>query len=159
VPNFNRAMCESLRSARPGVPYVTILTDFADYPPNFWIEKQEQFLICGTDKAVEQARALGHDNEHVFRASGMILRPGFYETPPIDRSEERKRLGLDPDQTTGLVLFGGHGSRVMLQIAEDLQDRQLIFICGRNEALVRRLRAMKPRARHFVEGFTKEVPY
>ncbi len=63
VPNFNRAIHQSLRAALPAVPYVTILTDFADYPPHFWMEPVEpapQFLICGTEKAVEQARALGH---------------------------------------------------------------------------------------------------
>jgi len=37
VPNFNRAMYESLDSALPGRPYVTVLTDLADLPPNFWI--------------------------------------------------------------------------------------------------------------------------
>ena len=41
VPNFNRALGESLRSALPGVPLVTILTDIADYPPHFWIERQD----------------------------------------------------------------------------------------------------------------------
>ena len=39
VPNFNRAMYQSLRSALPTVPYVTVLTDFADYPPHFWMER------------------------------------------------------------------------------------------------------------------------
>ena len=40
-------------------PFVTILTDLADYPPHFWIERQAQYVICGTDKAVSQARAMG----------------------------------------------------------------------------------------------------
>src|ERR1035438_9092963 len=35
VPNFNRAIGESLRRAAPGTPLVTILTDLADYPPHF----------------------------------------------------------------------------------------------------------------------------
>ena len=53
VPNFNRAMYQALSAARPGAPYVTILTDFADSPPHFWIEpRQAQHLICGTAKAV-----------------------------------------------------------------------------------------------------------
>ena len=60
VPNFNLALGQSLRKALPGVPLVTILTDIADYPPHFWIERQEQYLICGSDRAVEQARAHGH---------------------------------------------------------------------------------------------------
>ena len=83
---------------------VTILTDFADYPPHFWIEKQPQYFICGTGKAAEQALALGHPRSHVFRVSGMILRPGFYDIPPIDRREERRKIGLAPDVPTGLVL-------------------------------------------------------
>ena len=76
VPNFSRAQAESLRRSLPGVPLVTILTDLADYPPHFWIERAVNgefvYLICGTDKAVEQALALGHSPSRVFRVSGMI---------------------------------------------------------------------------------------
>jgi UDP-N-acetylglucosamine:LPS N-acetylglucosamine transferase len=159
VPNVNRALYESLRNALPDVPYVTILTDFADYPPHFWIEKQKQFLICGTDKAVEQARALSHPESRVFQASGMILRPNFYKAVTVDRAAERRRLNLDPDRPTGLVLFGGQGSKVMLEIARNLPDTQLIFICGRNETLSGKLRALPAAAPRFVEGFTSEIPY
>ena len=116
VPNFNRTMYEGLRAALPKVPYVTILTDFADYPPHFWIEKQEQYFICGTEKAVEQAESLGHSPDHIFRTSGMIIRPSFYQPVTVDRAAERARLGLDPEKPTGLVLFGGQGSKVMLEI-------------------------------------------
>ena len=157
VPNFNRALWESLRAVLPDVPYVTILTDFADYPPHFWIERQDQFFICGTEKAVQQARTLGHPDSHIFPTSGMILRPRFYDPVNVDRAAERTRLGLDPSKPTGLVLFGGQGSNVMLHIAEKLRDRQLIFICGRNENLAAKLRVRK--APHYVEGFTSEVPY
>ncbi len=159
VPNFNRAMYESLRKALPQVPYVTILTDMADFPPHFWIERgQDQYFICGTDHAVAQARALGHPAERILRASGMILRPKFYEPINVDRAAERARLGLDPARPTGLVLFGGQGSNVMVQIARELQDTQLIMICGKNEKLAARLRALPTRAPHFIEGFTQEVP-
>jgi UDP-N-acetylglucosamine:LPS N-acetylglucosamine transferase len=160
VPNFNRAMYESLRAALPKVPYVTILTDMADFPPHFWIEPwQQQYFVCGTDRAVAQARAMGYKQAQVFQTSGMILRPKFYEPIQMDRAAERTRLGLDPDKPTGLVLFGGQGSRVMVDIARKLDDTQLIMICGRNAKLTERLRAMPSKATHFVEGFTQEVPY
>ncbi len=160
VPNFNRALCESLSSAKPGTPFVTILTDFADYPPHFWIERQRQFLICGTEKAAEQARALGHDDASIFRTSGMILRPTFYQPVNVDRVAARTRLGLDPERPTGLVLFGGQGSKVMIEIAQRLPDTQLILICGRNEPLAGKLRALpNGNAPRFVEGFTSEIPY
>jgi hypothetical protein len=160
VPNFNRAMYQSLRAALPAVPYVTILTDFADYPPHFWMETgQEQYFICGTEKAVQQARSLGYTDDRIYPASGMILRPRFYEPVNIDRERERERLGLDPSLPTGLVLFGGQGSKVMLEISRRLADTQLIFICGRNAKLAERLKALPAKAPRFIEGFTQEVPY
>jgi hypothetical protein len=160
IPNFNRALRESL----PATPLVTILTDMADYPPHFWIERQDQYLICGTEKAAEQARAQGHPAGRIFRTSGMILRPNFYEPVTADRASERLRLGLDPDLPTGLVLFGGQGSSVMPEIAQRVTagpefNFQFIFICGRNQKLAERLRGMPTQFPKYVEGFTSEIPY
>jgi len=158
VPNLNRAIFDSARNAVPGTPLVTILTDIADYPPHFWIERQKQFLICGSGRAVEQARALGHEDKFIFRTSGMILHPRFYEPLEIDRAEERRKLGLAPERRTGLVMFGGQGSNVMLEIARSL-DTQLICICGKNEKLAAKLRKLRRSSPMFVEGFTRQVPY
>src|SRR5580698_4483060 len=47
IPNFNRAIRDAIDRVMPKVPMVTILTDMADYPPHFWIERQSQYLICG----------------------------------------------------------------------------------------------------------------
>ncbi|HEY6343123.1 MAG TPA: glycosyltransferase [Bryobacteraceae bacterium] len=168
VPNFNRILHQSLKATNPRAPFVTILTDLADHPPRFWIEHRidssfEQFLVCGTPRAVEQAKALGHGEDSVFRVSGMVLRPKFYEAITIDRRAERRRLGLDPDRPTGLVLFGGHGSETMVDIARRLSGKpsgtQLILLCGRNHKLVERLRELPAKAPRLVEGFTSEIPY
>ena len=106
-----------------------------------------------------QARALGYTEDRIFRASGMILRPTFYQPVTVDRAAERRKLGLDPDRPTGLVLFGGQGSKVMLEIAERLSDTQLILICGKNAGLADRLRALPAKAPRYIEGFTSEIPY
>jgi 1,2-diacylglycerol 3-beta-galactosyltransferase len=162
VPNFNRAIFESLHSALPGVPLVTILTDLADYPPHFWMEKQPQYLICGTARATQQAAKLGFGEEQVFRTSGMILRPEFYDLPPFDRAAAAAEAGLDPHKPTALVLFGGEGSNVMYSIAKRLgnssADLQLILICGRNKQLRSRLEGLSTRNRLLIEGFSKEIP-
>jgi hypothetical protein len=161
VPNFNRALGESLRRALPGIPLVTILTDIADYPPHFWIERQDQHFICGSDRAVEQALALGHAPDKVHRASGMILNPRFYDLAllaPQVRDAARAELGFDPNIPVGLVLFGGQGAAVMREIAASLPNRQLILICGHNEKLRARLDALPHAAPLFVEGFTRDVP-
>jgi UDP-N-acetylglucosamine:LPS N-acetylglucosamine transferase len=163
VPNFNRALCESLGKALPQVPLVTIMTDMADYPPHFWIEKQKQYLICGTDKALQQAMTAGYDSTRVFRTSGMILRPQFYDPQTTDRAEELRTLGLDSELPTGLVMFGGEGSSVMAPIAERLGNSatnlQLIMICGKNEKIRQRIAAIKTRNKIHLEGFTKEIPH
>ncbi len=169
VPNFNRALFQSLASALPGVPFVTILTDLADYPPHFWMERQRftmerqrQYLICGTDRAIAQAQSMGYCEGQVFQTSGMILRPEFYSSPALDRGDERKKLGLDPDLPTGLVLFGSEGSDAMFPIARDLgnsaSNLQLIMVCGRSDSLQRRLKRLKARNRILIEGFTREIP-
>jgi len=163
VPQFNRALWESLRQVDATLPLVTILTDFADFPPHFWIEPQEQFFICGTERAAQQAIEIGVTPDRVLRASGMIVHPRFYEAPSLDRDAARTRLGLDPKSPTGLVLFGGQGSVVMREIVRQLDDSgldvQLILICGRNQELADSLRAEASRCKRVVLGFTTEVPY
>lgn len=163
VPNFNRALYDSLHAALPEVPLVTTLTDLADYPPHFWIEKQPQYFICGTPRAAEQAFALGHPKERVFQTSGMILKPDFYEAIDVDRNRERAALGLAEDVPTCLVLFGGQGSNVMYSIAKLLGNAeaklQLIMVCGRNESLAARIHALPTKNKIHVEGFTNKIPY
>ena len=162
IPNFNRAIREAMARVMPDVPLVTILTDMADYPPHFWMERQHQYFICGTEHAYRQAIELGHSPECVFRTSGMILNPKFYESMEVTRGAERAALGLDPNRTTAMIMFGGEGSRAMLPIVEQLDrsglDLQIIAVCGKNQKLEAAMRAMPRRIAMHVEGFTREVP-
>ncbi len=166
IPHFNREISESWNNVCQGRPFVTLMTDLADFPPHFWIEpavegRNEQYVIAGTPRAVDQAKAIGHPDAHIFATSGMILRPHFYLTDNPDPVALRAELGLRPDLATAIVLFGGHGSKVMFDITERLNAAglplQLILICGRNEALVAKLRARKWRMPVNVNGFTKEI--
>ncbi len=163
IPHFNREIAESLRSAGTRTPFVTLITDLADYPPYFWIERESEYIIAGTECARQQALAMGHAADHVFSTSGMILKPRFYEKNRVDRIAERKRLGLEPDCPTGIVLFGGHGSQVMVDITKKLNQAasgvQLVLICGHNQKLaaeLKKLRTSKPIA---VVGFAQNVEY
>jgi hypothetical protein len=169
IPHFNRELAESLRKneiTKP--PFVTLITDLADYPPHFWIERESEFIIAGTDWAQEQALTMGHPRDHVFQTSGMVLKPKFYEeriykSIDLDRVSERKRLGLEPDCLTGIVLFGGHGSSVMVDIVKSLDqngaDVQLILICGHNQKLAAEINPLKTRKPKLVLGFTENVEH
>ena len=161
IPHYNRAFKQALERAWPGTPLVTILTDIADYPPHFWIERQDQYVICGSNRAADQALAIGLPKARLLQVSGMILNPRFYAPLSLDRTTERVRLGLRPDLPTGLVLFGGQGSMDMVKIARALNNPgvHLILLCGRNETVAQRLRALPRRTPMFVGGFTNDIPY
>jgi UDP-N-acetylglucosamine:LPS N-acetylglucosamine transferase len=159
VPNFNRVLCESLAGSLPGVAFVTVMTDLADHPPNFWIEPDlAQHLVCGSARALQQARAAGCAEHRLHRVSGMLLRPDFQRDESFDVAAARVELGLPADAPVGLVMFGGQGSRAMLSIARQLHDLPLILLCGRSEALARQLRALPAAAPRVIVGHTAEVP-
>jgi 1,2-diacylglycerol 3-beta-galactosyltransferase len=169
IPHFNREIAESLEEdGRKHWPFVTLITDLADYPPHFWIERESEYIIAGTERARAQAVAMGHSADHIFLTSGMVLKPKFYEQESFAltaaaRNAERERLGLERDCRTGIVLFGGHGSSVMVDIVKRLDqsgaDVQLILICGHNQKLEAELKALPTRKPKLVLGFTQNVEH
>src|SRR5260370_14505436 len=137
IPHFNRQICESWTTVYPGRPFVTIITDLADFPPRFWIEPiKDQYVIAGTEKAAEQARAMGHDDSHIFPTSGMILRPDFYVQDDSYPVALRREMGLREGLATAIVLFCGHGAKAIYNVTERLDTAclplQLIFVLCRN---------------------------
>ena len=66
---------------------------------------------------------------------------------------------MDPDRPTGLVMFGGHGSKMMRHIAKRLDDVQLILVCGHNSALADELRTMTAAAPRAIIGFSQQIRY
>ncbi|MCW5633636.1 MAG: galactosyldiacylglycerol synthase [Rubrivivax sp.] len=162
IPNFNRALGESLALACPGVPFVTVLTDLADLPPHFWIEPGlQQHVVCGTAEAVAQAEQAGCGRQRIWRVAGMLLRQAFHAAQPADKRAGRERLGLLPNAPTAVVMYGGYGSAEMLEVARRLPGVQLVLMCGRNAALARRLRAVGGTAAELprlVLEFTEDVP-
>jgi 1,2-diacylglycerol 3-beta-galactosyltransferase len=162
IPHFNRQIAEAWSAVYPERPFVTIITDLADFPPRFWIEPlDQQYVICGTQRAVEQARAMGKRESQIFATSGMILRPDFYVPDNTDPLVLRRELSLQPNLPTGILLFGGFGSKVMHRIVERLDAArvpvQLIVICGRNDKLAQKFRSRSWNLPLHVLGFTKEV--
>jgi UDP-N-acetylglucosamine:LPS N-acetylglucosamine transferase len=91
----------------------------------------------------------------------MVMKPKFYDLPAVDRAAERARLGLRPDLPTGVVLFGGHGSPAMVEIARRLQQSavplQLIFLCGHSKKIKAELGKIRFSNPVVIEGFTDKV--
>jgi len=101
---------------------------------------------------VQRTWAAGFAPERLHRTSGMILRPDFYTPPLADKTTLRRVDDLGPDTPTGLVLFGGPGSRVTKPISASLRDKPLVLVGGRNDALAAELRATPATAPRVVDG-------
>jgi len=164
MPNFNGVMRDAIREAIPGTPLVVVLTDFADFPPRFWIEPGLDRVVVGTDEARAQALAIGIPPEGISRVSGMVMHPRFYRAGgPSVRGPVRGELGLGEADFAVTLLFGGKGSPEMAPLAERLLAADpafhVITICGENPALFERLAPLEARHpdRLVRLGFTDRV--
>lgn len=143
IPNFNRPLFNALKDVHPSVPYTTILTDMVDFPPHFWMENQDQIVVCGTGRAYNQAVASGYyQPQNIHKVSGMILRKSFYNLPEQLRLTHED-IGLNHAQPTAMIMFGGNGSSVSQDIVDQLRettpDMQTIVMCGKNVELYKSL--------------------
>jgi 1,2-diacylglycerol 3-beta-galactosyltransferase len=165
MPNFNGVMRDAIQAAIPGTPLVVVLTDFADFPPRFWIEPGLDRVVVGTDEARNQALATGIPPERISRVSGMVMHPRFYRAGgPSVRGRVREELGLGDADFAVTLLFGGKGSPEMAPLAERLLEAdpafRVIAICGENPPLLQRLAPLEGRVggRLVRLGFTDRVP-
>jgi 1,2-diacylglycerol 3-beta-galactosyltransferase len=164
IPNFNGVIRDAIREAIPGTPLVVVLTDFADFPPRFWIEPGLDRVVVGSDEARAQALAIGIPPERVSRVSGMVMHPRFYRAGgPAVRGRVRGELGVREADFAVTLLFGGKGSPEMGPLAERLLAAdpafRVVAICGDNPALFESLAPLEGRAggRLVRLGFTDRV--
>jgi hypothetical protein len=164
IHSFNGILHEACRQTLPGVPFIVVVTDLADFPPRLWIEPGLERVVVGTDEAVEQALNIGLAREAVVQVSGMILHPRYYETSAAERrAPVRQELGLGDEDALILLLFGGKGAQEMLPLARGLiaesPSWHVMAICGENPKLVASLSqfAVVCAPRLHVCGFTDRV--
>jgi 1,2-diacylglycerol 3-beta-galactosyltransferase len=163
-PNFNAVLAEAVRQACPETPFHVLLTDFADMPPHFWMERGATGVIVATEEAASQAAEMGVPAAGITRTSGMVLHPRFYpRTTPERRRHARRELGLPEDEPVILILFGGKGSPEMHGIAEALlrhaPQARVLAVCGDNPELLFRVTrlAIDSHGRLRPIGFTDRV--
>jgi len=163
-PNMNAVLRDAVRQACPGRQFWVVLTDLADFPPHFWMERGLDRVVVGSERAVEQARALGLPPEAVRRASGMVLHPRYYpRAGAAARAQARQDLGLPEGAFVATMLFGGKGSSEMHPLSQALlqavPEAHLVAICGNNPPLYESLAEIEAGAggRLHRVGFTKRV--
>ncbi len=163
LPVINHLMIDSLAGHRDGrVPFAVLITDWSELSRDVWFPRRRDYhAICGTEESHRQALRAGLPADRVLRTAGLLVRPAFLARAPLDVAAARREAGLDPDRPVACMLYGGYGSWRMLELAEALRgdppDVQVVFLCGRNEALAQALAAAALPYPHLVLGFTREV--
>ncbi|MEI6350486.1 MAG: glycosyltransferase [Verrucomicrobiota bacterium] len=106
-----------------------------------WLSRTFHRYFVAIEETKAHLEALGLPGERIT-VSGIPIDPIFAE--PVNRSELRRSLGLDPDRTTLLFSAGAFGlSPAEFVVAKIMQMRhrvQTIVICGKNEDLQQRVR-------------------
>jgi UDP-N-acetylglucosamine:LPS N-acetylglucosamine transferase len=135
-----------------GVPTCTFITDFAAHP--FWVFQDVDVHCVMHEMSVPDVIALGARGD--VRVAAPPVRSAFRPRAP---ALARSRLGLRPDSFIALVTGGAWGVGALEDAVRGLLDGgerfQVVVVCGRNEGLVERLRALGfPRERLVPIGFT-----
>jgi 1,2-diacylglycerol 3-beta-galactosyltransferase len=144
-----------------GVPRVTVITDWIDFH-QAWTDLKADCIICPSQAAYDLCRRRGVPAERL-RLAGLPIHPRFADAigHARDKPSTRLRLRLRPHAPTVLLAGGGDGTEPLRKYAAALArsslDVQVLAVCGRNQALARRIREDNHAGVH-VFGFVNNMP-
>ncbi|MBI5877620.1 MAG: glycosyltransferase [Chloroflexi bacterium] len=158
-PVFQYAALRVLRRDFPGVPYATMVTDFASAHP-LWFTPEADICLLPSEELRAGALAAGTapDKIHV---TGLPVHRAFSMNRYVTRREVRATLGVS-DMPTLLLVGGGEGMGALDAMAyavdEAVPGLQKLIVAGRNKALEERLRAYAWRGTTHISGFVRNMP-
>ncbi len=130
---------------------VVVVTDF-DVHKIWLIDGVDEYCVA-SEYTKKRLMALGVEASRIT-VTGIPLDEKF--TKARDKKATRKKLGLDPDAFTVLISTSSFGFGPIEQLAEYLQQLQLIVICGNNRELRQRMEA-KANPRHKICAFVDNM--
>jgi 1,2-diacylglycerol 3-beta-galactosyltransferase len=146
----------------PNTMFATVVTDLTTCH-NTWFYNGVDRCFVATEESKQQALRLGMD-EDKLRVYGLPIRPAFSHGLPR-KATLKKRLGLDPKKPCIILMAGGEGmgplEKTVDAVAKQIgAEAQLVVVCGRNAALVQRLRSKTypEDMRVNVQGFVTNMP-
>jgi 1,2-diacylglycerol 3-beta-galactosyltransferase len=148
-----------LRSLRPEVPFVTVVTDLATAHP-FWYWKGADATFVASEEARERALRAKVPADTI-ELTGLPIDLRFSELPD-QKGEMKREYGVPTDRAMLLLIGGGEGMGNLEGFARAI-DRtglpiSLMVIAGRNENLRRRLTAIDWSISVLVTGFVRDMP-
>jgi processive 1,2-diacylglycerol beta-glucosyltransferase len=139
------------------IPVGVVITDFDLHA--MWLYRGVDWYFVACEETKVHMAALGVPPETIH-VTGIPIDPAF--SPAREKAEARRTLGLKTDLTTVLVSAGGFGMGPVESLANALQEVrhpiQMAVVCGKNEALRRRLEELAaPTHPVKIVGFTTEM--
>jgi processive 1,2-diacylglycerol beta-glucosyltransferase len=114
---------------------VGVLTDYA--PHLYWLHEGVDHYVVPSQEALDRYVKEGVPSQRI-KVFGIPIRIKFAQ--PLDRQVIAKKLGIDPNIPTVLIMGGGQGLGPMKEAVKSLvhleRPLQLIVICGTNVKLV-----------------------
>ncbi|SDY40335.1 UDP-N-acetylglucosamine:LPS N-acetylglucosamine transferase [Micromonospora pattaloongensis] len=131
---------------------LTYVTDFVLHPA--WLAAGVDEYCVIHDAVRDQARAMGVRRTRVVDA---LVSPRFPASGGVGRAEARRRFGLPEEERLALIVAGSWGVGEVERTAADVLASgcvRPVVVCGRNEALRRRLRGYPG----YVFGWVGDMP-
>ena len=152
------AMSAMKRRGDVRVPVVGVVTDFGVH--SYWIHPEIDLYLVGHEDVKRQLLEKGIQ-ESKIRVTGIPIRPRFGET--MDRFDARRKLRLNPNKSTVLVMGGSHGLGQLDDLVGALRaipyDFQAIVVCGKNRSMHGKLvKATRQMPDIHVMGYFKDSP-
>jgi len=105
-----------------------------------WLSRSFHRYFVAIDEAKAHLEMLGIPKERIT-VSGIPIDPVFQQ--PINRGEERLRLGLNPEKPVLFLSAGAFGvgptEFIVARMLNLHSDAQTVVICGRNDELKQRI--------------------
>ncbi len=147
--------CALRREGRLAAPQLVVVTDLDAH--RIWAHEPVERYCVGSPAAAASLRAHGVDDEDI-ELTGIPVDSSFAVT--ADRDAVLKEFGLSDGYPVVLQASGGHGTGPVEDVYRALLastiPSQLVVVCGRNEDARKRLKTIRPPARHRVKvlGYT-----
>jgi 1,2-diacylglycerol 3-beta-galactosyltransferase len=158
-PAYNHAITRAMAETRTKTNLLTMVTDLAT-AHSFWIAPEIPYCLVPTEAVRQRALDCGLPAERI-QVTGLPVSPRFVRTAREDAVEVRRRLGLEPDLPTVLLVSGAEGMgpvhRLCRVVIDSGVQAQMVIITGRNERLRSRLSAEVWPLPVRVEGFVRNM--
>ena len=154
-----RGLVRAVKDMGKPTPIITIILDPITLHAS-WVDPEVDCVVAATPEAKELCLKFGMPEEKI-KVFGMPIHPKFLKNYGT-KEELRKKLGLDPQLFTILLMGGGAGIGRIFNLAKilDASDLkiQLIVVAGFNKKLETRFRQAHFRFPAKIFGFTDKIP-